>query len=267
MVTSESNRVQLPTSTPFERPPQAFEPPAEPVANEPQTESRAAVPRPEPFWLMSLVVAGATMASMWGLSALVLAILGLSGVAPVYILPAAGIVLGLAFVALGAIGTAWARMFQFAERATSRDRSVFFSGVAAAWIAGLAAVVLGILNFVALADVRLLAVAAIILGLGLLWHSGAMQRVSQFTHDVTYRGVKANRPSGPFAMNALSLAPLRDFLVGLGGAILGILAMIHVAPVSLTFVALLVIGGALTLTASTICSAALVALPSTCSKG
>ena len=48
------------------------------------------------------MVAGATIGSMWGLSALVLAILGLSGVPPMYMLPMAGIVLGLAFLMLGA---------------------------------------------------------------------------------------------------------------------------------------------------------------------
>ena len=81
-------------------------------------------------------------------------------------------------------------MFRFAEHETSRDRIVFFSGVAAALIAGLAAVVLGILNFAFLGDVRFGAVAVIVLGLGLLWHSGVMRRVSQFTHDVTYRGAE-----------------------------------------------------------------------------
>ena len=143
-----------------------------------------------------------------------LAILGLSGVLPIYMLPVAAIVLGLAFLSLGTVNRAWACMFGLAERATSRDRIVFFSGVAATLIAGFAALVLGILNFAFLGDARFGAVAVIILGLGLLWHSGITRRMSQFTDHVTYHGLEERRPGGPLAINALSLAAVRDFLVG-----------------------------------------------------
>jgi hypothetical protein len=203
---------------------------------------------------------------MWGLSASVLAILGLSGVAPTYTLPTAGIVVGLAFLTLGAIGVAWARMFRFAEHAASRDRIVFFSGVAAVLIAGLAAVVLSILNFMVLGDSRFVAIAVILLGLGLLWHSGVMRHVSRFTSDITFDGVERSLPSGPFAINALSLAPVRDFLVGMAGVILGVLAMMNIAPVILGFVALLTMGASLTFTASTICSASLATAQTACSR-
>lgn len=216
---------------------------------------------------MSLVVSGATIGSMWGLSTVILAILGLSGVQTIYTLPVAGIVLGLAFLALAGVGTAWSRMFQFAEHESSRDRIIiFFSGVAGAFIAGLAAVVPGVMNFVFLGDARFGAVAVIALGLGLLWHGRAMRRVSQFTHDVSYRGLVGRLPSGPLAVNALSLAPLRDVLVGLGGVILGVLALMHIAPATLEFVALLAIGGALTATASTIRGAAMANLKGICAK-
>ncbi|MGO8751708.1 MAG: hypothetical protein ACLQNE_37680 [Thermoguttaceae bacterium] len=215
---------------------------------------------------MSLAVAGASIGSLWGLSALVLAILGLSGVLPIYMAPAACIGLGLAFLMLGAVGDTWARMFRFAEQESSRERIGFYSGVTATWIAGLAAVLLGILNFVFLGDPRFTAVAVIALGLGLLWHSGVTRRVSRFTHDITYRGIEEHRPVGPFAVNALSGAPVRDILIGLGGVILGTLAIMNIAPVTLGFVALLTMGGALTFTASTVCGAALITLKKACSK-
>ena len=156
----------------------------------------------DPFWFLSLVVAGATIASMWGLSALVLAIIGLSGVLPMYMLAVAGIVLGAAFLMLGAVGSAWARMFHFQEHDTPRDRIVSVSGVAAVLLAGLVAVVLSILNFAFLADVRFGAVAVIALGLGLLWHSRVMRRISHVAYHVTYHRMEGNRPSGPFAINA-----------------------------------------------------------------
>ena len=108
--------MQSSTTAPFKRQTQAFQAPAEAVAEQAQAETASLrFDIRDPFWFMSLVVAGATIASMWGLSALVLAILGLSGVLPMYMLPVAGIVLGLAFLMLGAVGTAWARMFRFAR--------------------------------------------------------------------------------------------------------------------------------------------------------
>jgi hypothetical protein len=266
MVTSESNRAQSSATAPFERQAETIPTSAEATAVQPHAEERAFVAIRDPFWFVSLVVAGATIASMWGLSAVVLATLGLSGVMPMYILPVSGIVLGLAFLTLGAIGTTWARMFRFARHGTSRNRIGFFSGVAAASMAGLTAVVLSIFSFAFLGDMRFVAVAVIALGLGLLWHSGVMRRVGHFTYYVTYHGVEGRRPSGPFAINALSLAPVRDFLVGLGGVILGILAMMNIAPVALAFVALLTMSAAVAASASTVCSATLATLKGVCSK-
>jgi hypothetical protein len=198
MVTLESNRTQPSTTAPYER--QTVQPTAEAVAEQPQAEQRTSIAVRDPLWFVSLVVAGATIGSMWGLSTLIVSILGLSGVLPIYMLPVAGITLGMAFLMLGTVGTAWARMFGFAEHETSRDRLAFLGGLAAVLIAGLFAVVLGILNFVFLGDARFVAVAVIALGLGLLWHSWVMRRVSHFTHYVTYHGTESRLPSGPFAI-------------------------------------------------------------------
>ncbi len=262
MVTSEGNRIQPPTATPFDRPTQTQTLPAFAgiVTQAPRGEAAAVISVRDPFWFMSLVATGATIGSLGGLGASVLGIIGLSGMLPQYMLLVAGIVLGLAFVVLGAVDTAWARMVRFTEHGTSRDRTVFFSGMAATMIAGFAAVVLGILNSAFLGYARFGAGAVVVLGLGLLWHSWVMRRVSRFTHDVTFRGVAGDRLSGLLAINALSLAPLRDFLFGFCGLILGLLAMLNIAPVVLGLVALLAMGGALTFTASTICGAAMTTL-------
>ncbi len=204
MVTLESNRGQTATAAPsFERQTQAVPPSPEAPAQQPQAEERGTRLVYDPFWSMSLVVGGTTIGSMWGLGAFVLAILGLSGVTPVYMLPVAGIVLGLAFLILAGIGRVWASMFPFAEDETPRDRSVFSSGSLAVLVAGLAGIVLGIVNLVYFTGARFGAVAVIVLGLGLLWHSGVMRRVSRFP----YHGVEGWRLRGPLAINALTLAP------------------------------------------------------------
>ncbi len=99
MVTSESNRAQSPAMAPFERQTQVFQPAAEAAVKQPPSEQRESIFLRDPLRFMSFVVSGATIGSMWGLSAVVLAILGLSGVRPIYMLPVAGIVAGLAFLA------------------------------------------------------------------------------------------------------------------------------------------------------------------------
>ena len=89
-----------------------------------------------------------------------------------------------------------------------------------------------------------------------------MRRVSNFTHE----NLEGHRLSGPVAVNSLSLAPARDFVLGLTGVILGILAMFSIAPTVLGLVVLLLLGGALTLTISTICGATLATLSGACCK-
>ena len=50
---------------------------------------------------------------------------------------------------------------------------------------------------------------------------------------------------------------LGDMLLGIGAMVLGVLAMLNVVPVTLTFVALLILGGASAFAATTICGAVL----------
>jgi uncharacterized membrane protein HdeD (DUF308 family) len=68
------------------------------------------------------------------------------------------------------------------------------------------------------------------------------------------------------AINALTVAPLRDFFVGLVSVILGVVALFNIAPAALGFVALLAMGVATVGTTSTICSATLATLEGHCSK-
>ena len=266
MFSSQSNREQASFAATTERREQGGQLPGEPTAEQREAESRLFVSIREPFWFMGLLASGATVASMWGLGALVLAIVGLSGVFAAQILPVTVIVLGLAMLGLGATAATWVRMFRFSKHQGSRRRIGVLVGVASAVIAGLVGVVLGILNLVFLGALQFGAVAIIVMGAGLLLHSEVMRRVSQFANHVIYHEAEARQPGGPFAMNALSLAPLRDFIVGLGAVILGILAVMSFAPVVLAFVALLTMGVALSASALTICGASLEALNGICLK-
>ena len=95
------------TTAPFERR-HTFQPPAETVAEQAQTREDSRFRPSRPVLVHESGGGGSDRASMWGLSALVLAILGLSGVLAMYMSPVAGIVLGVAFLMLGGVGAAWA---------------------------------------------------------------------------------------------------------------------------------------------------------------
>ena len=187
MVTTEGERTQVSGEPSFERHAEAT------TAH----EERASVIIRDPFWFMSLVVAGATAASLWGISAVVLAIFGLSGVLATYLAPVAGIVAGVAFLTLGGVGAAWGRMFRFSEHETHRDRIIVSSSVAAVLLGGVAAIVRDPEPRVRGRRRGSWPLRVMAMGLGLLWHSGLMRRVSRFTNYVTYHGVEGTPTQWP----------------------------------------------------------------------
>ena len=95
MVTTEGDRLHTSATSPFERQTQTPAAPssAEAAAEQQRGLEQTSIPLRDPLHNTSRVVAGTTIVSMFGLGALVLAILGLSGVAATHILSAAGIVL------------------------------------------------------------------------------------------------------------------------------------------------------------------------------
>ena len=265
MVTLESNSVQSATATPFDRPTQASQPPAESVAQAPRAEYRESIPLRDPFWFMSLVVAGASIGSLWGLGALTLAILGLSASRrPISCRRPASFSVWHSWrsarsARLGAHvsirGTCefpgsdrfLQRRGRRVGRGTCRSRPGHpeFGGPWGRAVHG---------------SGRHLAR----IGLALAQREHAAREPLQPRPHLSRRGrTPAERP---VCRQRAFPGAVRDFLIGLGATILGILAMMHIAPVTLGFVALLALGGALAFTASTICGAGLATLQEVCSK-
>ncbi len=205
---------------------------------------------------LSLIVSDATIGSMWAIGALILTILGLSGVLPAYMLGVSCIVVGATFLMLASIGITWALMFRFAEHSEAWDRFLLRTGVTAVFAAGFAGIALGVLNLIFPTVLSLTAIAIIAMGAGLMWHSAVMSSVSRFTRQ----SVEQRRPRGFFGIMTLSLAPVRNFVVGAGGVVLGILALVGLVPVVFTLVGLLALAAGLIFTLSTLCSATLTTL-------
>jgi hypothetical protein len=194
--------------------------------------------------------AGGSMAqAVGGLAAVVLAIIGLAteGTSiPFYMMSIATIVLGAAVLvgAAACIGR-HAKLLTSAHRGGALSAAGSSGGMTVEFVGGAAAIVLGILAILNIYPVTLAAVAALTLGACLLMGAGAMARpnpVSEMSFDT----------SELIAREAAAGAASTQALVGLGAIILGILALVGLVPLTLTLVAWLCLGAAVTFTGAAI---------------
>jgi hypothetical protein len=164
-----------------------------------------------------------------GIAAIVLAIIGLAGLAPSYMVAIATIVAGAAlFIAGGAIAS------QVTSLVRQRAAALGIGNAAASEIVGgLAAIVLGILGLIGIAPAVLLPVAAIVLGASLLLSAGAADQLMSLA---------SGGPERPTGESVPIMAGSAKVMIGLASIVLGIVAVVGVAPLTLTLVAMLVIG-------------------------
>lgn len=182
---------------------------------------------------------GSALELLGGGAAVVLAIIGLSGFLPVYMTAIATIAIGGALLAHGA--AAAARYQDTVRRAAaSRGQQIeVIGGLGSEVFGGAAGIALGILALANVIPFVLLAVAAIVLGGSILLGAPAQPDLARLAPD-------ENRRVGRMTYEAVEGASGAMALVGIGAAVLGILALIHVGPpLTLVLVAMLAIGGAL----------------------
>jgi len=188
-----------------------------------------------------VVEGGSGIEALGGIAAVVLAILGLVHVGSGYMLAIAAIVLGGSMLFQG--GMVAAEYGQILSEVEGNPHGEFGGGLGAEALAGVAAIVLGILALLNVAAPILMAVAAIVLGVGLVLSSGLLMRLNSVKIDVA-----AGSPSAKHAAHAaVSTASATQVLVGVAAAVLGILALIGINPLTLTLVAMLGLGVSLLL--------------------
>ena len=167
-----------------------------------------------------VMVGGFSAEAVAGAGAVVLAILALCGVLP-RILTAIGVIaLGAAFLCQGAA---------VAYNSFKASVTPVGTGTNAETIAGVAAIVLGILALVGIAPLSLVAISAIVFGGGLLFGTRAGYAVTTQTGSAGQLAV----PTG---------ASGSQTLIGVGAATLGILALVGIIPAVLEQVAVLCVG-------------------------
>lgn len=191
---------------------------------------------------------GSMVEALGAAAAIVLAILGLAGVLPGYMVTIATIVLGGVFLfAGGTMVTHYHRVARDTVLPSERHHvasAEVGGGMNAESLAGVAAVALGILSLLGLAAHILEPVAMICLGAGLLLGSAATSRL----HEVGYGTVGESTRSVLRELGNMSAGG--QVLVGIGAIVLGILALLGLAPLTLTLVAVLALGFAMLMSGS-----------------
>jgi hypothetical protein len=191
--------------------------------------------------------AGSVGEAVAGAAGLVLAILGLLGILPLTLDAIAGIALGVALL-LGGAALAARYSRAIPPTALPRARHDISGALGLQAIAGIAAVVLGVLALLGLSSLELLAVTVIVLGAALLAVGGGMARLGRSARWL--RG-DAGR-SGE--VDSASVAAGWEALIGVAAVVLGILAVTGRSPLMLTLIAMLCVGAALLVTGSLVAS-------------
>lgn len=171
-----------------------------------------------------------------GALALILAIVGLAGNAPLVMAAACSILVGGALLFEGDALTAHYAEAQ-RELEVTKQKAAVGGGVSAEFIAGAAGVVLGVLVLIGVAPNVLVHVSTILLGAGLLFGGGLMAN-SYRIDGHHWQSKREHR-----AAQAAEGAGNAEGIIGAGVVVLGVLALIGVGnPLTLSLVAYLALG-------------------------
>ncbi len=193
------------------------------------------------------VAGGSITEAAAGAAAVVLSIVALAGTMPAYLASIACIALGVALLAQGGAAAArYSRMLREGPGWDWEPPAELSGGMGAELVAGGAAVVLGILAILGISTLLLLPSALIVLGGAMLLSSSATESLSHVT--------RAGMPErfDRLAHHVTAAASGTQVLVGIGAVVLGILALVGLAPLTLTLVGFLVGGAVVLLTGSSV---------------
>ncbi|MEN6457744.1 MAG: hypothetical protein ABFC63_02340 [Thermoguttaceae bacterium] len=208
-----------------------------------RTEHRAwSLPRelPERERQVSLEVvgSGSMIEAAGGFVAIVLSIISMAGVAPAHMIAVAGIVVGLAMLVDS--GSVAGRFWQLpVEMSTGRWAATqLATGITAGFLGGLAGVVLGIVALTNITVWALLSVSILVFGAVLLIASDMTLRMNYL--EAT--GAEGQASPSPTGHHATLIAAGVQVVLGAVAVLFGVLALVGIAPVALTKIAMLIIG-------------------------
>lgn len=183
------------------------------------------------------VAAGSTGGeALAGGAALVLAILGLAGVAPEFMAPFAAICAGAALLMEGiALGAAYAQTFT--EPVGGAETAQIGGGMATEVLGGVAGITLGTIALVGVVPETLIACAAIVFGGTLLLGTAGTAQLTRMS------GPRSTHPTAmEMTRQSIMAASGAELLAGVAAITLGILAVVGIAVSTLNLVSMLIVG-------------------------
>jgi hypothetical protein len=184
------------------------------------------------------VMGGSLAEGISSMAAIILAIIGLAGFFPMMLPAIATIVMAAAFLLEGgAITMRYSKLLS----ETSKDRLdavEFGTGLTSEFLGGVAGGILGILALLGLYPMILVSIAVIVYGATLMLSSGLTMRLNTLAIEGSEETSRFKR----IAREATRAAAGVDFLLGLAAIILGIIALTGTLSVTLSLVALLLVG-------------------------
>lgn len=170
-----------------------------------------------------------------GIGTVVLSIIALHGTSSEFLLAIATIVFGAALLIEGtSIATDYAHVLATAPRGAGTQ--VGTGGLATVFLAGITGIILGVLALLGTASVVLTSAAMIIFGSALLLSSASTLNLHRLKAQMSGEAMAGDGVFGTAGAQALA---------GIGAIVLGILAVAGTASMTLSLVALLVLGAAI----------------------
>jgi hypothetical protein len=191
---------------------------------------------------------GGFVDALGGIATIVLAIIGLSGVKPEVLVSISTVVFGAALLIQG--GAMLSEMAQ-TEAIPQNGAASSGGGLSSLFLVGVAGIVLGVLALLGVYSAMLTSVAVIAFGGALVMSSSAVWHLltsRSVTTRFTGRAPMVQMLATEVAAGSTGL----QAMTGLAVIVLGILAVSGAFSLSLTLIALLVAGGALVMTGSTL---------------
>lgn len=185
-----------------------------------------------------VALGGTATSGLIAAGAAILAIIGLVGLYPGWLVAISTIVLGVSFLFEG--GAIVARRSALLHETTEgRVRGAELgAGMTSEVMAGLTGIVLGILGMAGVAPAILIPCSVIVFGAAILIGSGANTRINDLA--MAYR--QEHPAARQLAREAVDATTGLQTLVGLGAITLGIIALVGFVPLTLSLTGLLAIG-------------------------
>ncbi len=192
----------------------------------------------------TFLLGGSSSETIAGVAAIVLSIIGLAGIAAHYMVTISAIALGAGLLFEGGfIAAEYSRLVSQVAPTGAAAKATLGGGLSAEALAGVAAVVLGILALLNIVPEILVSISSIVLGAGVMMGSGVLSSLNALKIETSGEHAVTKR----VAHDAMTAAAGAQVLVGLSAIVLGILALIGIVPQTLNLVAMLALGSAVVL--------------------